>query len=232
MNKCLGGIMVWAISQDTKDAKYSEALRIIASRPSKRAMQDGTASALSTHPQCKWTNCGECKLSRNGSCLYRGPANCGYIACPSGLVTVPRLDGNARDGEIMVDDQGCEGHGSHILCCPPDKGIPPCGWYGHRNGDCTGACPTEMIEIGSNNMFCNNAIFGSLSKGYQAACCSPVEGIGSHRVRFESLEMQNQCSLGSWPACNGECDSSARPDLLFSSFDGGQLYLYYIDSPA
>lgn len=153
--------------------------------------------------------------------LYYGRlASCGYTACPSGLVTVPRLYGNARDGEIMVDDQGCEGHGSHILCCPPDKGIPPCGWYGHRNGYCTGACPTDMIEIGSNNMFCNNAMFGSRSKGYQAACCSPVEGIGSHRVRFESLKLQNQCSWGSWPAYNGECDSSARPALLFSSFDG------------
>lgn len=57
MDKCLSGITVWAISQDTKDAKYSGALRIIASRPSKRAMQDGTASALSTNAQYKWTNC-------------------------------------------------------------------------------------------------------------------------------------------------------------------------------
>jgi hypothetical protein len=62
--RCLGGLMVWAISHDTKDAKYHKALAKAANRKILSSpMTDGSNNAFEelevAAPQCKWTNCGE-----------------------------------------------------------------------------------------------------------------------------------------------------------------------------
>jgi GH18 family chitinase len=61
---CLGGLMVWAISHDTKDAKYHEALAKVANRkilspPATEGSNDAFEKLEVAIPQCKWTNCGE-----------------------------------------------------------------------------------------------------------------------------------------------------------------------------
>jgi chitinase len=61
---CLGGLMVWAISHDTQDAKYHKALAKAANRKiSSLPMTDGSGNAFEnlelTQDQCKWTNCGD-----------------------------------------------------------------------------------------------------------------------------------------------------------------------------
>lgn len=60
--QCLGGLMVWAVSHDTKDAKYTAALAKAANRKFVAALP-ATDTSLSTttekHAQCKWSNCGE-----------------------------------------------------------------------------------------------------------------------------------------------------------------------------
>jgi chitinase len=61
---CLGGLMVWAISHDTKDAKYHKALAKAANRKiTSLPMTDGSGNAFQDHEvaqdQCKWTNCGD-----------------------------------------------------------------------------------------------------------------------------------------------------------------------------
>jgi GH18 family chitinase len=58
-SQCLGGVMVWAVSHDTKDAKYSKALAVAANKKF-QALQmnsDGTETIKEEHPQCKWTGC-------------------------------------------------------------------------------------------------------------------------------------------------------------------------------
>jgi GH18 family chitinase len=60
---CLGGLMVWAISHDTKDAKYHKALAKAANRKIALPATDGSDDAFtnteSAVDTCKWTNCGE-----------------------------------------------------------------------------------------------------------------------------------------------------------------------------
>jgi len=61
---CLGGLMVWAISHDTKDAKYHKALAKAANRKiSAQPVTDGSDNAYEDlevpRDQCKWSNCGE-----------------------------------------------------------------------------------------------------------------------------------------------------------------------------
>jgi chitinase len=63
---CLGCLMVWAISHDTKEAKYHQALakaanRKILSLPSTDGSDDAFQNLEVDSPQCKWTNCGDSK---------------------------------------------------------------------------------------------------------------------------------------------------------------------------
>lgn len=119
----------------------------------------------------------------------------------------------------MIDDQGCEGQGSHYLCCPVDEGLPTCGWYGFNNGDCSPSCPTDYVEIGSNNMYCRKGGHSRiLQKSYQAACCSKTVGVGSHRVSFDSLKLAGQCAWGNYPQCDTQC--SGGSSLIVASYGG------------
>ncbi|SCO82657.1 related to chitinase [Fusarium oxysporum] len=145
--QCLGGLMVWAVSHDTKDAKYTAALAKAANRKFVAALPatDGSSTTIKTkHAQCKWTNCAE--------------------NCPSGWLRVPRTDDQARKDEYMVDEGGCNGLGVHQFCCPPGEKVPQCGRYDFNNGGCGGKCPNSMVEIGSLSKYCD--------KSYEVACCS------------------------------------------------------------
>lgn len=64
--QCLGGLMVWAVSHDTKEAKYSNALAKAAKRKFVSAFPETSTSISMTknkNSQCKWSNCGEGALS-------------------------------------------------------------------------------------------------------------------------------------------------------------------------
>ncbi|KAH3208918.1 hypothetical protein KXV77_008480, partial [Aspergillus fumigatus] len=116
-SQCLGGVMVWAVSHDTMDAKFSHALSEAVGRKAvalSLSLENPDNSTVRTvHGQCKWTNC--------------------FEPCPNGWSRVPRSDAGARKDEMMVDQTGCDGLGVHQLCCPPDAELPTCGWYTHHN---------------------------------------------------------------------------------------------------
>ncbi|KAG9251358.1 putative class V chitinase [Emericellopsis atlantica] len=186
-SQCLGGVMVWAISHDTDDAKYSIALAKAAPRKKFPWVDLLLADSESGYTydehykeQCRWTGCDE--------------------ICPNNWIRMMRKDSKARDQEFMVDNTGCDGRGSHKLCCPPDQDIPTCGWYTHHNGNCDETCPSGTKEIGSNAAYCDlkggaQGIAGA--KKYQAACCT---------VDTQSMELYSQCSWQDWPVCaNGSC---------------------------
>ncbi|RSL94203.1 hypothetical protein CDV31_014405 [Fusarium ambrosium] len=174
-SRCLGGVMVWAISQDTKDAKYNKAL----AKAVDRTVTSGTigdneeASTIVKMPneQCRWSNCME--------------------GCPKGWVSVPRSDGGARKNEKMVDETGCGGDGAHTFCCPATEKLPTCGWYGFKGGKCTkgNSCPSDMVEIASNQMYCDK------SQAYQSACC---------KTDVKSMKVYGTCEWGLYPNCDDQ----------------------------
>ncbi|OLN85019.1 Killer toxin subunits alpha/beta 4 [Colletotrichum chlorophyti] len=196
---CLGGVMVWAISHDTKDAKYTKALAAAANRkilllPSTQGPEE---EVKIPHPQCKWTNC-----------LDGG--------CPSDWQLMKRSDEHARDGEWMFDNSGCDGAGIHRLCCPSSEKLPTCGWYTlpKRGGKCNSACPTGMQEVGSNSNYCDSS--------YQAACCTTSDSDGK---QLRTMELYEACEWAEAPMCdNGMCTfaGSAWPtELVVSSTGSG-----------
>ncbi len=73
-SQCMGGVMVWAVSHDTKEAKYSLAVGEIVKRKNaalpvtprvglKDTKGDGLITATVQQAQCKWTNCGEGEMA-------------------------------------------------------------------------------------------------------------------------------------------------------------------------
>ncbi|KAF4984898.1 hypothetical protein FDECE_17002 [Fusarium decemcellulare] len=182
--RCLGGVMVWAISHDTKEAKYNKALAKVLGREVTSGSLDDDEKAADfvkkPNEQCRWSNCKE--------------------GCPKGWVHVGRLDSGARKGELMYDETGCGGDGAHSFCCPPDEDIPQCGWYGHGKGNCqkVSECPSDMVEIGSNQMYCKK------KPRVQTACC---------KANTKSMKVYGTCQWGAYP----ECDTSPDcPDEYYN----------------
>ncbi|TVY68475.1 Chitinase-3-like protein 1 [Fusarium oxysporum f. sp. cubense] len=61
--RCLGGVMVWAISHDTRDAKYNKALaKVLGRKVTSGSLDDDEKAAdfvKKPYEQCRWTNCKE-----------------------------------------------------------------------------------------------------------------------------------------------------------------------------
>ncbi|KAK3315445.1 hypothetical protein B0H66DRAFT_521857 [Apodospora peruviana] len=195
---CLGGLMVWAISHDTQDGKYSRALAKVANRKV-QALADTDGDANNPYKKinvpiasCKWSNCGE--------------------GCPAGWAVMRRSDPGARRDEYMFDEQGCDGGMSHMFCCPTDSTFPICGWYTHNNGACDNQCPPGKIEIGSNNMYCR--------KNYQAACCTV--DVPSMRV-YSTCEWGAWPHCDDLQRCPW-ADSSKSTGLAYSSSGSGGAF--------
>ncbi|KAF5591120.1 hypothetical protein FPCIR_6195 [Fusarium pseudocircinatum] len=171
--RCLGGVMVWAISHDTRDAKYNKALAKVLGRNVTTGSLDDHEKASDfvkkPHEQCRWTNCKE--------------------PCPKGWVHVPRTDPGAHKDERMNDETACGGDGIHSFCCPPGEDIPTCGWWGHGNGKCEkeSSCPSGMVEIGTNSLKCKKP------PRVQTACCKPDT---------VSMRVYSTCQWGEYPECN------------------------------
>jgi GH18 family chitinase len=192
---CLGGVMVWAISHDTQDGKYSKALGNVTSRTTKtipglfleissdvEIADDPYETKIDSHLQCKWSNCGE--------------------FCPAGWQMVMRDDKWAtKENELMLDDTACTSPHDRRLCCPPSETVPTCGWYSFNGGKCKGSCPTGYREVGSNQNGCRH--------GYQAACCTMGD---SNQKLLNATRLYESCDWAEAPMCrDGICTFAGSP---------------------
>ncbi|EWG55557.1 hypothetical protein FVEG_17546 [Fusarium verticillioides 7600] len=198
-SQCLGGAMVWAISQDTSDGKFSKQLQEATGYKSKgvttfnstKSLGGGVfietteseANADVSDEQCRWTNCGE--------------------TCSSKWKTVPRRDPyRTSSKEIMMDGTACNGNGIRTFCCPPGE-QPFCQWLFHNNGACTPGCPYDnMVEVASTDIECG-------SGRAQVACC---------RGDTAALDVYRQYK---WYGKESECavDQGKKPCGWSNTFD-------------
>ncbi|KAH6957703.1 hypothetical protein BKA56DRAFT_562252 [Ilyonectria sp. MPI-CAGE-AT-0026] len=190
-SRCLGGIMVWAISHDTKDAKYNKALAQALNRKvtSGSIDDDEKASDINKIPneQCRWTNCKE--------------------DCPKGWVNVARSDGGARTkkDERMWDETGCGGDGHHSFCCPGKQKQPTCGcmkvygtceWGAYPDCDGQEKCPNPTGDSSKNYIWA-----GSSSGSGGGQCDDKKNGLG---LKVPGTQLRKFC-----------CDV-ANPNLRFT----------------
>ncbi|KAF7171570.1 hypothetical protein CNMCM5623_003945 [Aspergillus felis] len=206
---CLGGVMVWAISHDTADAKYSKLLgkysyRTLTTKPAIFAVIDTSTETLyetkeESHLQCKWSNCGE--------------------FCPSGWKMMIRDDPDRHnDNEIMLDKTTCTKPHGRRFCCPPSEAFPKCGWYGFKGGNCDGTCPSGYREVGSLHDGCHAGL-------HQAACCTVKDDNG---VLLNSMRLYESCDWAAeFPECEqGKCTFAGSPwptEFVSSSTGSGAV---------
>ncbi|KAH7142578.1 glycoside hydrolase superfamily [Dactylonectria estremocensis] len=208
--QCLGGAMVWAISQDTSDGKYSKQLQSATGYKSRavttiktnvnvgipggvfKEMEVSEPSSDVSKKQCRWSNCGQ--------------------GCPSGWKGVPRIDPYKHSiRELMYDNTGCDGSGTRIFCCPPGD-QPTCQWLYFNGGKCSPGCPGDSdMEVASTKAGCNNG------KAQVACCKGDASSMDIYRqCRWHGKEHDCAISLGT-----KSCSWSSTYNMpLFSSGDG------------
>ncbi|QUC21794.1 uncharacterized protein UV8b_06035 [Ustilaginoidea virens] len=217
-NMCLGGVMVWAVSQDY--AGRSAKVASTVGRKKKRgqsglydtrfslqlqaATRYKSLKAVTVHKDTELIDEPSPKVVRN-QCYW---ASCG-ISCASGYTTVPRIDSDASRDEVMQDGYHCQGGTLRQFCCPASKTIPRCGWYDFRNGKCgkKGACPagsesviapsSKQREVGSTKVACGN-------DRAQLACCQTAGDSG------RALDSMIGYDICKWHGTASEsCDDSS-----------------------
>ncbi|KAI1055386.1 hypothetical protein LB506_011501 [Fusarium annulatum] len=207
-SQCLGGAMVWAISQDTSDGKFSKQLQEATGYKSKGVTtfnstkslgggvfietSESEANADVSDEQCRWTNCGE--------------------TCPSKWKTVPRQDPyRTSSKEIMMDGTACNGNGIRTFCCPP-KEQPFCQWLFHNNGACTPGCPyDDMVEVASTKLSCDHG------KAQVACCRGDTPALDVYR-QYKWYGKESECAVDQGKK---QCGWSNTFDTQFvSSYSG------------
>ncbi|KAL4982471.1 glycoside hydrolase [Aspergillus falconensis] len=209
---CLGGVMVWAVSHDTEEAKYSTALGKVTRRTRKTMPgifvetdesdddDDEYITKVEDHLQCRWSNCGE--------------------YCPSGWTMMTRDDQwSTTENEIMLDGNACTSPHERRLCCPPSETKPSCGWYSFKGGACEGECPDGYTEVGSIDHGCRS--------GYQAACCTTEN---KDKKLLNSMRLYETCAWSNAPDCtSGKCTFAGSPwptEFVESTTGSGAVYCY------
>ncbi|WYZ42265.1 hypothetical protein EsH8_V_001160 [Colletotrichum jinshuiense] len=209
---CIGGVMVWAVSQDTSSGLFSRQLQNVTGYRS-----DAVISW--TDDLSQTTGEGPSHLVRHDSCTW---SNCGQ-SCPSGWTIITRDDPyKTRVGELMTDPTQCPGDTTRTFCCPPGDRPTTCGWYHHNNGKCNPQCPLNAYEIASLKTACNNG-------KSQVACCTKKPRSGFFgRGELDSMKIWSLCQwYGKEPSCAlneprlDQCAwDNGRRNMLVSSWDG------------
>lgn len=124
---CLGRVMVWAISHDTTEAKYTRALSRVTSRSTQGGgifLEQDPLKEVTGPPrtitiqQCRWTNCNE--------------------NCPSGWqemvdnATPSIFFSSSLFNTVIKDETACDGDGYHKFCCPVTSNPPTCRWTSQK----------------------------------------------------------------------------------------------------
>jgi hypothetical protein len=236
-SQCLGGVMVWAVSQDSAHSMSLGMMEEFARkmqasghnavlRPSySRQLQAATGftSPGVSFDATKGQREGDMdsRVQRN-QCRWTGCSE----SCGPGYYPVHRTDEDRHsDTEYMVDSTNCRDGSVHTLCCPVSGPYAECGWYGFQNGDCTGVCPSGFTQVGSSRVACR-------SNRPQVACCTTrtVDHWGQDSGEITATALYANCN---WEGSNdgvsclhreGDKCANGKPPLVASRFGSGGAF--------
>uniref|UniRef100_A0A0P0CM87 chitinase n=1 Tax=Hypocrella siamensis TaxID=696354 RepID=A0A0P0CM87_9HYPO len=104
-SQCLGGVMVWAVSHDTSDGRYSLAVGNAVGR---------NATPGPIEAKLVSDTYGD-ELNRTGSPEGEG--------CPTGWLMTERNASEFRDGKELTEFKHCQDRGNRQFCCAPQKSL-------------------------------------------------------------------------------------------------------------
>ncbi|KAK4238206.1 killer toxin subunits alpha/beta [Achaetomium macrosporum] len=222
---CLGGVMVWAVSQDYTERGAAAVSAAAGGSSQQRKRADAVVYETRYSKQLQRATYYESPKAKSiwfptapvyqpspnvvrSQCYW---SNCG-AGCPADYVPVPRLDTDASKNELMQDGGQCAGGRLRHFCCPSGKAIPKCGWFDFYNGKCGkfGTCPSgsedilgplfRQREVGSTQTACNNG-------KAQVACCETKD---EDLKSLDSMRGYDVCRWLGWAP--GHCDAYSYVD--------------------
>ncbi|EWZ86337.1 hypothetical protein FOWG_09914 [Fusarium oxysporum f. sp. lycopersici MN25] len=195
-SQCLGGAMVWAISQDTSDGKFSKQLQVATGYKSKGISKFNSTTSFGggvfietseseantdiSGDQCKWTNC-----RRKGK------------GCPGNWIAVENQS-SEKLADLMTDDTGCDDDEERTFCCPAGVTHPTCEWQFYNNGYCIPGCgSTSGFEVASSKRSCSSGDEGDTPCGWD--------------VHYDSLLVESWDSSGDQTCYDRKGQRGERP---------------------
>lgn len=233
-SQCLGGVMVWAVSQDMMTARSASSRQfllrqsqilgrdLVSMQSYSQQLQNATgftSPGVSFDPTKGQTEGDPDSRVQRSQCRWTG---CGEM-CGSGYYPVYRTDTDRHsDTEYMLDSTNCKDGGVHTLCCPAYGPYTECGWYGFWNGGCTGECPSGFTQVGSSETACH-------SNKPQVACCTTrdIDQWGQDHGEITATALYANCHWEGNSSGNGcpywESDTCASggEKLVASRFGSG-----------
>nr|POE90696.1 chitinase-3-like protein 1 [Quercus suber] len=203
-SRCLGGLMIWSIDQDTQNYDALTALlgeeavqdSLFQSRDLSEGQKQKRSSQFAAYTG---QNCFVTELCTDGSDRESGPKQ----LCPAGSVSVETahapLQSNSVDHGII--GQCSEGWYRHI-CCPASEVPKNCEWNGapvRSATGCNGECGNNQFEL-NTDPFTDALGHGQCYQGKRSLCC-------------DSAELLNDCF---WTSCQGPLSESQVPGDLES----------------
>lgn len=144
---CLGGTMIWAVSQDNANGAGAGAL------------SDGTDLFPGTSQLQKSQAKSPDVKSPEGQCFITQCSKTPNRECPiNGWGAVQQLNGNKQDVSI---GHGCGKGESRTYCCPKND-MPTCFWKGSAPS-CTAGCDKGDLELTYDTNGC--------SSNHKTLCC-------------------------------------------------------------
>ncbi|OAA41490.1 Chitinase II [Beauveria brongniartii RCEF 3172] len=189
---CLGGLMIWAIDQDT--GQYDALAGLLGADATARGLTKG--GSLSDAQKKKLAdefaaytgqNCFVTPECNDGVTDYQGDPN--YV-CPKGWSSVSTAHSPDQRPDYYISD-GCKKGSFRHICCPTQSMPKNCAWNGEPNDDypgCTGHCGANQFELNIDRYVDAKGEKGVCYNGYRSLCC-------------DSTEVLSQCS---WTDCQTE----------------------------
>ncbi|KAJ8130004.1 hypothetical protein O1611_g3626 [Lasiodiplodia mahajangana] len=206
-DRCLGGIMIWAVDQDTRD--YEALSALLGKEVSGNNLLDNgnenkqdLAAGLSayTGEQCYVSECmdfetGECKPGYS-ILEYAHSAGRGVIEQPD-------------NQKCKTGEEGDEDSQYRLICCPEEAMPESCTWTG-------GVC------VGDQSDFCGDGKFQLVRDAFTDRTGSEICVVGGRSLCCNS---NPQLELCSWTSCGGDCPKD-KPEAItgFTVWEGPNTY--------
>ena len=211
--RCLSGLMIWAIDQDTQNHSALEGLLgdFSSSQLEGGGLDDNTAAALSNaFGAYTGQNCFVTPTCTDGSDDQKQNDQ----VCPSGTTSVSTAHSPLQASSHELHGDCSEGWYRHI-CCPTISMPKNCKWNGapvRSEFGCSGKCGDKQFLLNTDAYLDANGE-GSCFTGTRDLCC-------------DSTEVIDECF---WTDCQGPLSPSTNPSCGTNDFEL-QTYRFDQDS--
>ncbi|RMY34078.1 hypothetical protein D0866_05494 [Hortaea werneckii] len=225
--RCLSGLMIWAVDQDTPDYEALAGLigegSLANSLLEGGSLDDRSAGALSdAFAAYTGQNCFVTPTCTDGSSKEKTADQ----VCPAGSISISTAHSPLQAPGHDFHGQCSEGWYRHI-CCPEDNAPKNCKWNGapERNSfGCTGKCGDNQFSL-NTDPFTDTSGEGQCYSGNRNLCCDSAANL--EKCYWTGCQGPISINRGDYPVCPGDADYQTfrydqdNGDWCSATYNGG-----------